>query len=128
MMKVMIDEQTYRVIKGELSNMMTSLEREIQKGNEPDFHESRLERLRKAHSDFVYGSTQQNEGQDMGERNNPIFVEHYPHTGCDCYKIKLPYPYCAEEKVVLCPVSEGEERARDLADELLVNIKRALRR
>jgi hypothetical protein len=47
--------------------------------------------------------------------NNPIFAEYYPHEKCDCYKIKLPWPDYAEDKMVLCKVSEGYELAKTIA-------------
>ncbi len=43
------------------------------------------------------------------------FVEYYPHTRCDMYKILNPYTLYVQEKVVLSPVSEGFERALNLA-------------
>jgi hypothetical protein len=51
---------------------------------------------------------------------NPIFVEYYSHEKCDCYKIKLPWSKYAEEKVVLCKVSEGMEYAKLVATGVLV--------
>ena len=48
---------------------------------------------------------------------NPIYIESYPHKKADCYKIDLPWPRIAKETIVLCPVSEGIERAKDLAGE-----------
>ena len=50
---------------------------------------------------------------------NPIFVEYYSHEGCNCYKLKLPWPRYAEEKVVLCRESAGFDRAREIAAEIL---------
>ena len=46
---------------------------------------------------------------------NPIYIAHYPHEGCDCYKIDLPWTKYWRSTVVLCPVSEGVERARLIA-------------
>lgn len=50
---------------------------------------------------------------------NPIFIEYYPHEGCECYKVKNPWTKYREEKVVLCPVSEGIGRATVLAAQVL---------
>jgi hypothetical protein len=52
---------------------------------------------------------------------NPIFLEYYSHESCNCYKIKLPWPRFAEEKIVLCRESDGFERARALATEILTD-------
>ena len=54
-----------------------------------------------------------------GLGRNPIFVEYYSHEGCNCYKLKLPWPRYAEEKVVLCRESAGFDRAREIAAEIL---------
>ena len=51
----------------------------------------------------------------MIEPNNPIFIQYYSHEGCDCYKIKNPWPTYCEEIIVLCPVSEGLRKATMLA-------------
>ena len=58
----------------------------------------------------------------LEEKNliNPIFKENYSHEGCDCYKIKLPYTKYSEHKHVLCKVSEGYEKARNLAIAILI--------
>lgn len=50
---------------------------------------------------------------------NPIFIEYYSHEECDCYKIKLPWPHYAEEKIVLCPVERGIKQATKFAKEIL---------
>lgn len=60
---------------------------------------------------------------------NPIFIEYYSHEAADCYKILLPWPIYHEEKVVLCKVSEGLEKAKLLAQGILLkHIKKALDR
>jgi hypothetical protein len=46
---------------------------------------------------------------------NPIFIEYYPHENCDCYKILNPWTECHAHKIVLCPVSEGIDKAKYLA-------------
>jgi hypothetical protein len=46
---------------------------------------------------------------------NFLFIEYYTHTGCDMYKIKNEWTRYSEDKLVLCPVSEGIEKALDLA-------------
>lgn len=56
---------------------------------------------------------------DDGLGRNPIFVEYYSHEGCNCYKLNLPWPRYAEEKVVLCRESAGFDRAREIAVEIL---------
>ena len=48
---------------------------------------------------------------------NPIFIEYYPHTRCDCFKIKLPWTKYREEKIVLCEVFGGLDTAKKLARE-----------
>ena len=50
---------------------------------------------------------------------NPIFTEYYPHENCECYKVKNPWTKYREEKVVLCPVSDGIGRATVLAAQVL---------
>jgi hypothetical protein len=39
--------------------------------------------------------------------NNPIFIEYYPHTNSDCYKIRNPWTQYASDTRVLCEVKEG---------------------
>lgn len=51
---------------------------------------------------------------------NPIFIEYYSHDGCDCYKVRNPWPSFAEETIVLCPVSDGYEVAAKKAREALM--------
>jgi len=46
-----------------------------------------------------------------------IFIEHYTHTGEAMYKILNPYTDYREEKLVLCSVNEGIEKAIDMAYE-----------
>lgn len=46
-----------------------------------------------------------------------IFIEHYTHTGEAMYKILNPYTNYKEEKLVLCSVNEGIEKALDMAHE-----------
>ena len=46
---------------------------------------------------------------------NPIYIAHYPHEGCDCYKIDLPWTKYRRSTMVLCPVSEGVDKARLIA-------------
>ena len=52
---------------------------------------------------------------------NPIFIEFYTHTNSDCYKIKNPWPRFGVEKMVLCPVSDGFEKARNLAKDFILS-------
>lgn len=51
---------------------------------------------------------------------NPIFIEYYSHEGCDCYKIRLPWPRFAEEKIVLCRVDQGLSYAKTIATGVIV--------
>ncbi len=51
---------------------------------------------------------------------NPIFIQYYSHEGCDCYKINLPWTKYARETMVLCPVSEGYESAKRIAQAVIV--------
>lgn len=46
---------------------------------------------------------------------NIPFIEYYTHLYTDCYKILNPFTEYAEEKTVLCTVSDGFEHALDLA-------------
>lgn len=46
---------------------------------------------------------------------NPIFIEYYAHTSCDCYKINLPWSKYKSHTMVLCVVDEGEKRAKSIA-------------
>ena len=58
-------------------------------------------------------------GSSVGLGRNPIFVEYYSHEGCNCYKLKMPWPRYAEENVVLCREDAGFARAREIAAEIL---------
>ena len=51
----------------------------------------------------------------MGLTMQFIFIEYYTHTGKAMYKILNPYTNYREEKLVLCFVSAGIEKALDLA-------------
>ena len=53
--------------------------------------------------------------------NNFLFIEYYTHSGCDMYKIKNEWTRYAEDKLVLSPVSEGIEKALDLA---IISVKK----
>lgn len=46
---------------------------------------------------------------------NPIFREYYPHEKKVFYKINLPFSNYQEHTIVLCPVDEGYEKAKELA-------------
>lgn len=50
---------------------------------------------------------------------NPIFIEHYTHEGCNCYKVLNPFTSYAEEKHVLCRESEGYEKAVNMCKVLM---------
>ena len=47
--------------------------------------------------------------------SNWLIIEFYTHTDCDMYKIKDEFTHYNENKLVLCPVTEGIEEALDLA-------------
>lgn len=51
--------------------------------------------------------------------SNFIFIEYYPHDRDDCYKILNEHTFYAEDKHVLCKVSEGFELALDRAVECI---------
>ena len=58
---------------------------------------------------------------EYSEHNgNPIFVEFYSHSNCDCYKINLPWTKYHRDTLVLCDVSEGIEHAKTLARQAIV--------
>lgn len=62
-------------------------------------------------------------------KGNPIFPEYYSHEGCECYKILNPFTEYAEEKIVLCRVDEGIERAKCEASRIIhVKLKTAMER
>ena len=50
---------------------------------------------------------------------NPIYVEYYSHEECHCYKIDLPFTTYKAHTIVLCPVSEGLNKATYLATKKL---------
>jgi len=54
---------------------------------------------------------------------NFLFIEFYSHTGCDMYKIMNEYTDFKENKCVLSPISEGIEKALDLAIETITECK-----
>jgi hypothetical protein len=61
------------------------------------------------------------------KNHNPIFVEYYPHTHSDCYKICLPWTNYRSHVLVLCEVSEGYLKACVLAmRELDKHLRQAL--
>ena len=48
-----------------------------------------------------------------------LLVEYYSHTNCDMFKIKNVYTRYNEDKQVLCPLSDGIDKALDLAIEYI---------
>lgn len=59
--------------------------------------------------------------------SNPLFIEYYPHTKSDCYKIRIPWTKYKSHTVVICEVSEGLAKAKKLAArELLKQLADAL--
>jgi len=57
--------------------------------------------------------------------SNFPFIEFYPHTHCDMYKILNEYTKYREDKWVLTPVSEGFEKALDTAIKQFTDQKNA---
>ena len=47
--------------------------------------------------------------------SNFLFIEYYSHTNCEMWKILNKYTKFREEKLVLCPLDDGIEKALDLA-------------
>lgn len=43
------------------------------------------------------------------------FIEYYPHTHSDCYKMLNPFTKYAETKHVLCTIEEGYDSALNIA-------------
>lgn len=52
---------------------------------------------------------------------NPIYIEFYSHEACDCFKIEIPWTAYRKEIEVLCKVSDGYEKAKAQAKDLLNN-------
>jgi len=53
---------------------------------------------------------------ELIELNNEfLLIEYYSHTQCEMYKIRNVYTEFKEEKIVLCPISDGIEKALDIA-------------
>jgi hypothetical protein len=50
-----------------------------------------------------------------GQNKNPLFIEFYPHTKCDCYKINLPWTKYRCHTLVLCDAAKGLAHAKRLA-------------
>ncbi|MCK9154506.1 MAG: hypothetical protein M0P12_00180 [Paludibacteraceae bacterium] len=50
---------------------------------------------------------------------NPIYVEYYSHLGEDCYKIDIPWINYHKYTLVLCPVNEGIEKAKLVAEKAI---------
>jgi hypothetical protein len=44
-----------------------------------------------------------------------VFIEYYAHTSCLAYKIINPWSEYKEDKLVLCSMNHGIEKALDLA-------------
>jgi hypothetical protein len=56
--------------------------------------------------------------------NFPL-VEYYSHERADCFKILNEYTSFREDKIVLCLVSDGFEKALDIAIEQISTAKDA---
>lgn len=62
------------------------------------------------------------------EVKSPIYVEYYPHTKSDCFKIDLPWSKYKKHTLVLCEVSDGLQEAQKLAQKLLqLHLEEALK-
>ena len=53
-----------------------------------------------------------------------IFIEYYSHENCDCYKIINEYGNYKEEKIVLCKMNEGIDRAISNALKIIRRVRR----
>jgi len=51
--------------------------------------------------------------------DNFIFIEYYTHTSCDMWKILNEYTNFKSDKLVLCSLSDGIDKALDLAIEAI---------
>lgn len=54
---------------------------------------------------------------------NFLFIEYYSHQDCEMWKILNEFTNFNTEKIVLCPLEEGIEKALDLAITHLSEIK-----
>lgn len=52
-----------------------------------------------------------------------LFIEFYSHENCDMFKIINEYTDYKEDKIVLCKLSEGIEKALDLAIKYITQAK-----
>lgn len=50
---------------------------------------------------------------------NPIYIEYYSHERSNCYKVKNPWTRYASETIVLCKVSDGIDKAKELCIKVL---------
>ncbi len=51
--------------------------------------------------------------------SNFLFIEFYSHTNCEMWKILNEYTAYKQDKIVLCSLDEGIEKALDLAIEYI---------
>jgi hypothetical protein len=51
---------------------------------------------------------------------NPLYIEYYPHTNREMYKIDLPWTKYARETRVLCPASKDIKHAKRLARRVIM--------
>lgn len=51
--------------------------------------------------------------------SNFIFIEYYSHESADCWKIDNEFTEYARDKLVLCRVDEGIEKALDIALDII---------
>ncbi len=72
---------------------------------------------------FEMQSIDENISQLQKITSNFLFIEFYPHTNCDMYKILNEYTKYKEDKIVLHPVSEGFEKSLIEAIKCLTNRK-----
>lgn len=55
-----------------------------------------------------------------GDNKNPLFIEYYAHSNCDCFKICMPWTKFRKDTVVLCDVDKGLDHAKDLARQAFI--------
>lgn len=49
--------------------------------------------------------------------SNFLYIEYYPHEDTDCWKIDNEFTHYNKDKLVLCRLDEGIEKALDIAIE-----------
>lgn len=54
---------------------------------------------------------------------NFIYYEHYSHTDCIMWKIDNEFTHYSKDKIVLCSVCEGIDKALDIAIKSISKLK-----